>query len=103
MDGGKHKNNNDMDKLTIKKEEGQLIDVYLKPYTEVFKRKKQELIKSGMSDEEAERWLFTTPIPIELYYDIDRGLWGIESEAAESCEIHNPYIGEIVPNENLEI
>ena len=29
-----------MDKLTIKKEEGQLIDVYLKPYTEVFKRKK---------------------------------------------------------------
>ncbi|MFR9543777.1 MAG: hypothetical protein SNJ29_15250 [Rikenellaceae bacterium] len=73
-----------MDKLTIKKEEGQLINVYLKPYTEVFARKKQELIKSGMSDDEAEKWLLTTPIPLELYYDIDRGLLGIESEPLDS-------------------
>ena len=91
-----------MDKLTIKQEEGQLVDVFLQPHTEVFERKKQELIGVGMSDSEAENWLLTTPIPLELFYSADQGLWGVESEATEQCEIYNPYSGEEIPNENLE-
>lgn len=92
---------NSMEELTIEENEGQLINVYLKPYHEVYERKKYELINSGMSDDEAENWLLTTPIQLELFYDIDRGLFAAEAEAIDCCEIYNPYTGKEIPNENL--
>lgn len=54
-----------------------------------------------MSDDEAENWLLTTPIQLELFYDIGRGLFAAEVEAIDCCEIYNPYTGQEIPNENL--
>ncbi len=90
-----------MDELRIKEEEGQLIDVYLQPHTEVFERRKRELIGAGMSENEAETWLHTTPIQLELFYSTNQGLFGVEPEALDNIEIYNPYTGEEIPNDNL--
>ena len=90
-----------MEELRITDEEDHIVNVLLKPNTKVYERKKHELVASGMSNDEAERCLLTTPIPLELFYDIDRGLFAVESEALDSCEIYNPYTGNEIPNDNL--
>lgn len=90
-----------MEPLKISLEEDQIVDVFLKPHTVVYERKKQELVAAGMTEDEAERWLLTTPITLELFYDFDRGLFGVESEAIECCDIYNPYTGNKIPTENL--
>ena len=91
-----------MDELIITTEEDQTVDIFLRPNTKVYSRKREELItQSGMTEDEAENWLLTTPIQLELFYDIDRGLFAAESEAIDCCEIYNPYTGKEIPNENL--
>jgi hypothetical protein len=90
--------------LRIREEEGDVMEVYLNPETmpEAYRRKKHELVhNSGMTEEEADRYLLTTPIPMELFYDIDRGLFAVEAEAGEACEVYNPYTGKEILNDNL--
>ncbi len=92
---------NDMEELRITTEEDQTVDIFLRPNTKVYSRKREELItQSGMTEDEAENWLLTTPIQIELFYSAS-GLFAVEAEAVECCEIYNPYSGEEIPNENL--
>lgn len=73
------------------------IQVYLNEETfpTAFKAKLEELIEQGFSEEDARRWLLSTPIVLELYYEKDSGLFAVESEALESCpeSIHSPYSG----------
>lgn len=91
------------DELRITTEEGDVIDVFLCPNKTpvAYQRKKNELIKmAGMTEEEAERCLLT-PIPIELFYSYNQGLWGIEAEPLAECEVYDPYTGKEVPNDNL--
>jgi hypothetical protein len=94
----------ELEPLRITEETGDTIDVYLSQrHTPVaWKRKLYELIhKSGMSEDEAVYYLNTTPIAMELFYDIDRGLFAVEVEAGECCEVYNPYTGKEILNDNL--
>ncbi|MFR9543600.1 MAG: hypothetical protein SNH27_16320, partial [Rikenellaceae bacterium] len=62
---------------------------------------REELIKqSGMTESEADDCLLTTPIQIELFYSAT-GLFAVEAEAVDNCEIYNPYDGKEIPNDNL--
>jgi hypothetical protein len=90
--------------LRITEEEGDVIELYIdsEKMPQVYRRKKHELMHcSGMTEAETDKYLFTTPIPLELFYDIDRGLFGVEADAGENCEIYNPYTGKEIPNDNL--
>jgi hypothetical protein len=89
--------------LRITETEGDVIEVYLtkEKAPAAYGKKKYELMTlSGMTEQEAEQYL-QVPVPMELFYDIDKGLFGIESGAAESCDIYNPYTGKEIPNDNL--
>jgi hypothetical protein len=90
--------------LKIKEETGDTVEIYLtKKYTPAAcVRKMYELVhNSGMTEQEAERHLETTPVSLELFYDVDRGLFAVEEDAGECCEIFNPYTGKEIPNDNL--
>ncbi len=92
------------DALVIHNEVGDVIDVFLSPCRTpaTYQRKKKELIEiAGMTEEEAERDLLH-PMQLELFYDIGRGLFAVESEAVDSTEIYNPYTGEEIPKEPEE-
>lgn len=73
------------------------IQVRLTPETfpTAFRTKLEELIGQGFSEEDARRWLLSTPIVLELYYEKDSGLFAVKSDALESCpeSIRSPYSG----------
>lgn len=72
-------------------------------FPEVYKRKMYELVeRSGMTEQEADNYLLKTPIILELFYDIDRGLFAVESESAAEIDIFNPYTGAPIPKEDPE-
>lgn len=90
--------------LRIAETESDVIEIYLteEKTPAAYQRKKQELVKfSGMTEQEAERYLLRTPIPLELFYDTGKGMFGVESDTIESCDIYNPYTGKEIPNGNL--
>ncbi len=96
--------NKNIPPLKITEQEGDTIEVYLSPEKthEAYQRKIYELVQfSGMFREEAEDYLQQTPIVLELFYDIDRGLFAVESGAAECCEVYNPFTGKEIPNDNF--
>ena len=83
---------------TIKAPEPQyaeVIDVLLTPekYPIAFKNKVDELMEQEAFDtkEEAEHWVRTTPIGLEIFYEKHSGLFAIESEAVESGCCTSPY------------
>ncbi|MDR2005298.1 MAG: hypothetical protein LBQ74_19930 [Prevotella sp.] len=89
--------------LRVTEDEGDVIDILLTPEKTpiAYERKLYELInKTGMTKEEAEHYLLA-PIPLEIFYAIDQGLFGVESEALCSTSLYNPYSGEEIPNDNL--
>ena len=60
-----------------------------------FKNKMNELItQAGMTETEARNYINTTEFELEIYYEENLGLFAVESEAVESCEIFSPYTGE---------
>jgi len=81
-----------------KPEEAETIEVLLTPEKSplAYKEKVDELMEQQAfnSREEAEQWVRTTPIVIELYYEKHSGLFAVESEALESGGIKSPYTGE---------
>lgn len=86
------------DELRVTTDVGDVIDIYLDPIKTpvAYQRKKKELMQSaGMTESEAESCLLR-PIPIELFYSYDQGLFGIEAECLADCDIHNPHIKEKV-------
>jgi hypothetical protein len=88
--------------LRITEEEGDVIDIFLTKEPPIaYERKIHELMdRCGLTRDEAESQLLT-PIPVELFYSMDQGLFTVESDAIDSCEIYNPYTGEEIPNDNL--
>ena len=77
-----------------------LLDKNLHPVA--WERKMRELTQiSGMTENEAESFLNTNAFVMELYYDISRGLFAVESEAVECCEIYNPYTGDEIAREAI--
>ena len=58
-----------------------------------FAKKVDELVRSGLSKEEAETFVSQCEIEMEFYYSDDLGLFMVEAEAVESCTIVDPYTG----------
>ena len=77
-------------------EQAEIIELFLsKDKTPIaYQKKVAELIKSGMTEEEAENLVSTTPFEMEFYYSDDLGLFLVESEAVEEANIVDPYTGE---------
>lgn len=61
----------------------------------------RDLMKSGMSKEEAEK-VALEPIELELFYEEDNGLFAVDSMATENYGVcHSPYSNkDIVPYED---
>lgn len=76
-------------------EKAEIIELFLsKDKTPIaYQKKVAELIKSGMTKEEAENFVSTTPFEMEFYYSDDLGLFLVESEAVEEANIIDPYSG----------
>lgn len=70
-----------------------------------FQSKLDELIGQGAFDNEADaiRWIESTPIELELYYEKDSGLFAVEAEAVDSqADLVSPYTGAEFEYENEE-
>lgn len=78
-----------------KPEQAEIIELFLsEDKTPIaYQKKVTELIKSGMTKEEAENFVSTTPFEMEFYYSDDLGLFLVESEAVEEANIIDPYSG----------
>ena len=76
-------------------DEVEAFDFYLDEakHPRAFKTKLRELIESGLDEDAARKFIRDTPFVMEVYYDLNRGLFMVESEAVESTEIYNPYTG----------
>lgn len=75
--------------------DAETIDVLLTPTKTpvAYRRKLHELINgSGMTEKEAKDFLLQ-PIELEIFYDYDKGLFGVESEAVDAIQVFNPYTG----------
>ena len=78
----------------------EVIEVFLSEtkHPKAFNAKVKEIVEqSGMTEEEEEKdFVRTTPFSLELYYHVNQGLFGVESEAVEGYgnEIYSPYTGE---------
>jgi len=77
-------------------EQAEIIELFLsKDKTPIaYQKKVAELIKSGMTEKEAEHFVSTTPFEMEFYYSDDLGLFLVESEAVENAILVDPYTGE---------
>lgn len=67
-------------------------------YPVAFQNKVDELMEQGAFEtrEEAEKWVKSTPICLEIYYEKHHGLFAVESEALEASAeaICSPYTKE---------
>ena len=74
------------------------IDVFLtrKTFPIAFQNKLNELMEQGAFDneEDATKWIESTPIVLEIMYEKDNGLFAVESEAIECDTLVSPYSGE---------
>lgn len=79
-----------------KPEECETIDIKLSKdkFPIAFEAKKRELMKQGMTEEEAEATITEMTFRMELYYSEGNGLFLVESEALVSFEPFDPYTGE---------
>ena len=61
-----------------------------------FNEKLNELMEEGAFDTEKEaiEWIEKTPFVMEMYYEKGHGLFLVESEAIDSCDIVSPYTKE---------
>lgn len=89
--------------LRITEESGDTFEINLDPekHPITYQRKLDELLQQGWDKEEAEKYITSAPFVLEMFYDIGIGMFAIESETVENCEIYNPHTGKEIPNENL--
>ena len=87
--------------VEIDETECKTIDILLTPekYPTAFERKVRCVMSGGMTRQEAEEHVRMTPICLEIFYDIGRGLFAVESEAVDNTDIFNPYTGKTVTKE----
>ena len=67
-----------------------------KTFPIAFQNKLNELMEQGAFDneEDATKWIESTPIVLEIMYEEDNGLFAVESEAIECDTLVSPYSGE---------
>ena len=85
-------------------EEYESINIRLdkKKFPKAYEAKVKELVSSGLSIQQAEDFVDTTEIELEVYYSPDRGLFLVEAEAVEATEIFDPYTGEVIEEADEE-
>ena len=54
---------------------------------------------SGLSQAEAAKVIASTPLKLELFYDVGRGSFTIDAEAVGNTPLYNPYTGKEIPDE----
>lgn len=91
----------DPDRLAIADEVCEVIDVVTTPdtYPELFRRRVKCLMNSGLPQAEAEKVVASTSLKLELFYDIGRGGFAIDTEAVGNTPLYNPYTGKEIPDE----
>lgn len=72
------------------------VKLNLTDYPIAYAAKLNELVGSGMSEDEAKNWLDNAAFELELYYHPDHGMFAVESEAVEAGTIYSPYSGELM-------
>lgn len=65
----------------------------------IFRRRVKCQMLSGLSQEEAERIVSTTPMELELFYEIGLGGFAIDAEAVGNTPLYSPYTGIKIPDE----
>lgn len=96
-----------MEDYIIAPSEPEIIEVYLTPEKTpvAYERKIKELVESGAmaNREEAEAWIKDAPFVLELIYDIDSGLFAVESEAIEANACSSPHSGvDVISEDDIE-
>lgn len=84
----------------------EVIEVLLTPtkFPIAFKNKVDELMEQGAfkTREDAEQWVQTTPICMEILYEKHSGLFAVESEGLESGGLVSPYTNKEIICEDEE-
>lgn len=84
----------------------EVIEVLLTPtkFPIAFKNKVDELMEQGAFNtrEEAEHWVQTTPVCMEIIYEKHSGLFGVESAGLESGGLVSPYTNKEIICEDEE-
>lgn len=89
------------DRLVITDNVGEVIEVITTPTVnpEIFRRRVKCLMLSGLSQAEAEKFVASTPLQLELFYDVALGAFAIDAEAVGNSPLYNPYTGKEIPDE----
>lgn len=89
------------DRLAITDDYDTSIKVITTPDTNpvIFRRRVKCQMLSGLSQEEAERIVSTTPMELELFYEIGLGGFAIDAEAVGNTPLYSPYTGIEIPDE----
>lgn len=92
---------NDPDSVVITDDITEVIEVVTTPTAnpEMFRRRVRSLMLSGLSKEEAEKFVASTPQKLELFYDVNLGAFAIDAEAVGNTPLYNPYTGKEIPDE----
>lgn len=89
------------DRLVITDEVDEVIEVVTTPEINpnIYWRRVKSEVKSGLSQAEAERFIASTPMQLELFYDVELGGFAIDAEAVGNTPLYNPYTGREIPDE----
>lgn len=89
------------DRVAITDDACEVIEVFTTPTLnpEMFRRRVRSLILSGLPQDEAEKFVATTPQKLELFYDVALGAFAIDAEAVGNTPLYNPYTGKEIPDE----
>ena len=87
------------DTLIVTETEGDTFDLQLSESStpETFRRRAASLTGSGLSESEARHVVATTPVPMEIFCDSERGIFAVEAEPLAYSPLFNPYTGEEIP------
>ena len=82
-DGSRRNGTPNPDRFAITDEVCEVVDVVTTPETnpEMFRCRVKCLMYSGLSQAEAEKVIASTPLKLELFYDVGRGSFAIDAEA----------------------
>lgn len=91
----------DPDRLVITDEVDEVIEVITTPEINpnIYWRRVKSEVKSGLSQAEAERFIASAPMKLELFYDVELGGFAIDAEAVGNTPLYNPYTGREIPDE----
>ncbi len=89
------------DRVVITDDITEVIEMVTTPTAnpEMFCRRVRSLMLSGLSKEEAEKFVASTPQKLELFYDVNLGAFAIDAEAVGNTPLYNPYTGKEIPDE----